>query len=74
MARFVVRERERTGRSGSEFLVLDTDHDDLPVAQFDTRDAAESHALRLAQGPFDWDEQEAWKDPWDEDDDDEGRP
>lgn len=64
MARFVVRERPRPGRATSEFVVLDTEHEDLPVASFDDSAAAREHARRLAAGPFDWDEQEQWQDDW----------
>lgn len=64
MARFVVRERPRPGRAATEYLVVDTDNSDLPVASFDDRGSAEEHVERLAAGPFDWDEQDQWQDDW----------
>ena len=66
MARFQIREREHPG-GASRFAVVDTESNELPVAEFDTREQAQAHADRLAQGPFDWDEQEAWQDDWDDD-------
>lgn len=67
-ARFVVRERARTGSAANEYLVVDTRDRSRPVASFASRDDAEAHADRLEAGPLDWDEQEQWKD----DDDDDG--
>lgn len=64
MARFEVRERPRTGRAATEYLVVDTEHSDLPVASFADRASADEHRQRLESGPFDWDEQEQWKDDW----------
>ncbi|HEX9767241.1 MAG TPA: hypothetical protein VGA36_10795 [Nitriliruptorales bacterium] len=68
MSRFKVIERESTLGTGPRFAVVDSQNNDLPVAEFATREAAQAHADRLAQGPFDWDEQEAWKDDWDDED------
>ena len=68
MARFTVTERSKTGRAATEYLVVDSEDDDRPVAEFDDRQAAQQHADRLNQGPLDWDEQEAWQDEWDDDD------
>lgn len=51
------------------WVVRDTeDRGGTPVAAFATEAEARAHAERLAQGPFDWDEQEAWQepDPWDD--------
>lgn len=62
MPRFEVRQRDRTGSDRTEFLVVDNDDGSRPVASFDDRAAAEAHAERLAEGPFDWDEQDAWND------------
>ncbi|MBW3561919.1 MAG: hypothetical protein KY437_05415 [Actinobacteria bacterium] len=67
MARFQVREGEHPVSGDPRYTVVDTDNDELPVARFDSRAAAEAHAQRLAEGPFDWDEQEAWQDDWDDD-------
>ena len=64
MARFVVRERTKTLREVPEYLVIDTEDRERPVASFDARDAAQAHADKLNAGPLDWDEQEAWQDPW----------
>lgn len=55
-------------RGRAEYLVVDAEDGDRPVAEFAERGAAEDHAARLNQGPLDWDEQEAWQDEWDEDD------
>lgn len=67
MARFQVRLGEHPGDSRPQFAVVDTRHD-LPVARFASRDEAQAHADKLEQGPLDWDDQEAWKDDWDDDD------
>lgn len=64
MGRFEVWERPRPGQAGNDYLVIDRDSSDLPVATFGDRRAAEDHAERLAQGPFDWDEQDQWDDDW----------
>jgi hypothetical protein len=65
----------RTRKDGrTHWLVHDQDDRGRPVAEFDDEVAARAHAQRLAEGPFDWDEQEAWQDPDDEDDDDWGAP
>lgn len=69
MTRFTVRQRERAVGGAPQFLVVDREDEHRPVAEFDDRDAAEAHATRLNQGPFDWDEQDAWKDDWDDADD-----
>ncbi len=67
MGRFVVRGRERTdGRP--EYVVEDTESGHRPVAEFADRQAAEAHAAKLDAGPLDWDDQEAWKDEWDDED------
>lgn len=66
VARFVVRDRERAVSGRPQYLVVDTEDRHRPVAEFDDRDAAEAHAQRLAEGPFDWDEQDAWHDEWDD--------
>lgn len=59
----------RTRKDGRTLWVVHDDQDrGRPVAEFDDEEAARAHAVRLAEGPFDWDEQEAWKDD-DEDDD-----
>ena len=68
MARFEVRERSKTGQGSPEYLVVNTEDKDRPVAEFDNREDAQAHADRLEQGPFDWDEQEQWQDEDDEDD------
>ena len=65
-------ERWRVYDDGTErrtpWVVRDAqDRHGPPVAAFATREEAEAHAARLAEGPFDWDEQEAWQDD-DEDD------
>jgi hypothetical protein len=65
MSRFVVREGERPTDAKPRWAVIDT-KSDLPVAHFPTRKEAEAHAERLAQGPFDLDEQEKWKEEDDE--------
>lgn len=70
MTRFMVRERERSVSGRAQYLVVDTEDRHRPVAEFDDREAAQAHADRLAEGPFDWDEQDAWKDDWDGEDDD----
>lgn len=67
MTRFEVRERELAS-GHTEFLVVDAEDDLRPVAEFGDRDAAEAHAAKLEDGPLDWDEQEAWKDDWDDED------
>jgi hypothetical protein len=67
VANFVVQERSRTGSAASEFLVVNPDDQHRPVASFPDRAAADAHAAKLNAGPLDWDEQEAWQDP-DEDD------
>lgn len=68
MARFIVRQRERAVTGRPQFLVVDTEDEHRPVAEFDDREQAQAHADRLNEGPFDWDEQDAWKDEWDDDD------
>jgi len=65
--RFIVEERATAGRGEALFLVLDTQDRSRPVAQFARRADAEAHAARLETGPFDWDEQDVWKDPWPDD-------
>lgn len=67
MARFelVHDERPLTGRK--VILVVDREDDSRPVARFTELDEATAHAARLNAGPLDWDEQEAWKDEWDDD-------
>ena len=60
--RFVVAERSPGVPGDTVYLVLDTNDKSRPVAQFADRAAAEAHAARLAAGPFDWDEQDAWRD------------
>lgn len=67
MARFVTRQRDRVGTGATEHLVVDLEDRERPVASFPDRAAAEAHAERLNAGPLDWDEQEQWKDPWDDD-------
>ncbi len=67
MARFEVREGEHPVSGRPRYAVVDTHHDDLPVARFDSRQDAQAHVDKLEQGPLDWDEQEAWKDDWDDD-------
>lgn len=54
-------------RGGAGYRVVDTEDGDRPVAEFRERQAAEDHAERLEEGPFDLDEQEAWQDEWDDD-------
>lgn len=67
--RWRLRPRERPdGRV--VWQVIDGEDRDRPVATFDDQAAAQAHARRLAEGPFDWDEQQAWQD--DEDDDEDG--
>ena len=68
MEKFVVQERGRTGSGTPEFLVVNLEDRSRPVASFAQRDAAEAHAEKLNAGPLDWDEQEQWKDEWDEED------
>lgn len=70
MARFVVQERSRTGAGSPEFLVVNLDDQGRPVASFDDRASAEAHVEKLSAGPLDWEEQEAWKDEWDDEDQD----
>lgn len=65
--RFQIRKDEHVADARNVYTVIDTEADDLPVARFDQRDAAESHAAKLNAGPLDWDEQDAWKDEWDDD-------
>lgn len=69
MARFEVRERSKTGRGAIQYVVVNTDDRERPVAEFDDRSAAAAHAERLNQGPLDWDEQDAWQDDDDWEDD-----
>jgi hypothetical protein len=69
VARFKVIEREDPTGGTPRFGVVDTESNDLPLAEFTSRELAQAHADRLAQGPFDWDEQAAWKDEWAEDED-----
>lgn len=66
--RWTVAPRERRWRS-TTWRVHDQEDAGRPVAEFPDEAAARAHADRLAQGPFDWDEQEAWQDDEDEDDD-----
>lgn len=63
----VVPQTRVDGRT--RWLVTDAQDRDRPVASFDDEGAARAHARRLAEGPFDWDEQEAWKDEDEEEDD-----
>ena len=65
--KFVVRDRSEDVRGRSRFLVVNTEDDDRPVAEFEQREAAEEHAEKLNQGPLDWDEQEQWQDEWEDD-------
>lgn len=67
LSRFVVRERERAVSGAPQYLVVDSEDRYRPVAEFDGHDAATAHAKRLNEGPFDWDEQDAWQDDWDDD-------
>lgn len=69
MAEFIVQERNRTGSGDTEYLVVNVDDQSRPVASFTDRAAAEAHVTKLSSGPLDWDDQEAWKDDWKEDDD-----
>lgn len=66
MARFQVVTGEHPADARPEYVVVDTENRDLPVAHFDDRDDADEHADKLNHGPLDWDEQEAWKDEWDD--------
>ncbi len=68
MARFVVQERTQTGTGTPEYLVVNLDDESRPVASFRDRAAAEAHVEKLSHGPLDWDEQEEWKDDWDDED------
>lgn len=65
MGRYEVVEGEHAVDAKPRWGVRDTRHD-LIVANFSTREEAESHAERLEQGPFDLDEQDAWEkdDDW----------
>jgi hypothetical protein len=65
MARFEVVEAEHPADAKPRWAVRDTKHD-LIVANFATREEASTHAERLERGPFDWSEQEKWKDEDDE--------
>lgn len=66
------RVQEHTDRRGRPlWKVHDQEDRGRPVAEFRDADAARAHAERLAEGPFDLDEQEAWQDD-DEDEDDDG--
>jgi hypothetical protein len=56
-----------------QWRVHDEEDAGRPVAEFGDEQAARAHARRLAEGPFDWDEQEAWQEE-EEDEDDWGRP
>lgn len=67
MAKFVVQERARTGSGAPEFLVVNLEDQGRPVASFDDRASAEAHVEKLSKGPLDWDEQDNWKDSWDDD-------
>ncbi|MEX1165240.1 MAG: hypothetical protein WEB03_16835 [Nitriliruptor sp.] len=67
--RWVVRPKHVDG-GATIWRVHDGNDAGRPVAEFAEEDAARAHATRLAEGPFDWDEQEAWQDPDDEDEDD----
>lgn len=68
VSKFVVEERGRSGLARSEYLVVNVEDQRRPVASFDDRDAAEAHADKLNAGPLDWDEQEQWQDPWEDED------
>lgn len=61
-------ERDWTGAGEARWFVRDSEAGDREVARFATEAEARAHAQRLGEGPFDWDEQEAWQD---EDDDEE---
>jgi hypothetical protein len=60
-------------RGASLWKVHDGQDRGRPVAEFRDEEAAHAHVERLAEGPFDWDEQEAWQDE-DEDEDDDRDP
>jgi hypothetical protein len=62
----VAHDTDRRGRS--RWRVLDGDDRSRPVAEFDAEGPARAHAARLAEGPFDLDEQEAWQDEDDDED------
>ena len=64
MTRFVVEQGEHPVTTAPRFRVIDTT-EDLIVATFTTREAAQEHADKLNAGPLDLDEQEEWQ----EDDD-----
>ncbi len=66
----VVPKQDRRGDT-TIWRVHDQQDAGRPVAEFRDEAAARAHAERLAEGPFDWDEQEAWQDD-DEDDEAEG--
>lgn len=69
MAKFVVQERDRNTTGSPEYLVVNLEDKERPVATFGERAAAEAHAEKLNAGPLDWDEQEQWQDDgWDDDD------
>lgn len=63
----VERHTDRRGRP--LWKVHDGQDRGRPVAEFRDEEAAHAHAERLAEGPFDLDEQEAWQDDEDEDQD-----
>lgn len=66
--RWQIRPRELAdGRV--EWQVTDAEDRERAVASFATAEEAQAHAQRLAEGPFDWDDQAAWQDPDDDDDD-----
>ncbi|MTV25346.1 hypothetical protein FTX61_07990 [Nitriliruptoraceae bacterium ZYF776] len=64
--------RDWTSGGEQRWFVRDATDHDREVARFATRDEAQAHVDRLREGPFDWDEQEAWQDDEDEDDRDTG--
>ncbi len=67
--RWTVRPKHVDG-GATTWRVHDEQDAGRSVAEFAEEDAARAHAARLAEGPFDWDEQEAWQDPDDEGEDD----
>ena len=68
-------EVRRDGDGGTRYAVRDAeDAHGPPVAEFATQDEAREHVARLSEGPFDWDEQEAWQDPDAEPDDEDASP
>jgi hypothetical protein len=55
-------ELDHDRRGNPRWRVHDQEDAGRPVAEFADEDAARAHAARLAEGPFDVDEQEAWQD------------